>query len=78
MSETPSRRATGRPYPGDDRGTRGQYDGYDRQPAGRGYDEGYGQQPPRSGGRSRPAAYNAPGAPNAAFAIAQRVFDEAS
>lgn len=57
MSETPSRRATGRPYPGDDRGPRGQYDGYDRQPAGRGYDEGYGQQP-RSGGRARPAAYN--------------------
>lgn len=57
MSETPSRRATGRPYPGDDRGPRGQHDGYDRQPAGRGYDEGYGQQP-RSGGRGRPAAYD--------------------
>ncbi|ACU76890.1 hypothetical protein Caci_8067 [Catenulispora acidiphila DSM 44928] len=56
MSETPSRRAAGRP-PGDDRGGRGQYDAYDRQPAARGYDDGYGQQP-RSGGRPpRPAAY---------------------
>lgn len=58
MSETPSRRAAGRPHPGDDRGARGQYDGYDRQPAGRGYDDGYGQQQPRSGGRARPAAYD--------------------
>lgn len=56
MSETPSRRAPGRP-PGDDRGGRRQYDGYDRQPAARGYDDGYGQQP-RSGGRGRPAAYS--------------------
>jgi hypothetical protein len=61
MSESPSRRAAGRP-PGDDRGGRGQYGGgYDRQPAprgydDRGYDEGYGPQP-RSGGRARPAAY---------------------